>query len=60
MKLVYMLIVMTSFNHTLSSIPYQTMDDCLAMARQINLPYLATCTPKIVSDKTETYKKSVK
>jgi hypothetical protein len=59
MKLAYMLVVMTSFNHTLSSVPYSTMDDCLTMMRQIYLPYLASCTPKLVDEKTKTFKKSV-
>ena len=59
MKLAYVLIVMTSFNHTLSNVPYKTMDDCLVMMRQIHLPYLATCTPKLVDKNTKTYTKSV-
>tara|TARA_R100001015_G_C4477347_1_gene58974 strand:+ start:319 stop:447 length:129 start_codon:yes stop_codon:yes gene_type:complete len=35
------------------------MDDCLVMMRQIHLPYLATCTPKLVDKNTKTYTKSV-
>ncbi len=55
MKIVYMLVVLTSFNHTLSAVPYAKMDDCREMARAVALPYLASCIPKLVSKDTQTF-----
>ena len=55
MKLVYMLVVVTSFNHTLSTVPYAKMNDCREIARLIALPYIASCIPKLVSKETKTF-----
>ena len=55
MKLVFMLVVLSSFNHTLSEVPYRTMDDCRTMARLVNLPYLASCMPRLVDPNTKTF-----
>ena len=55
MKLVFVLVVMTSFNHTLSETVYSKMSDCLAMQRKIQLPYLASCLPRTVEKSTQAF-----
>ena len=60
MKLVFKLVVLSSFNHTLSEVPYKTMEDCREMARLVNLPYIATCIPKLVDKLTKTFEATVK
>jgi len=55
MKLVFVLVVMTSFNHTLSETIYAKMSDCLDMQRKIQLPYLASCLPRTVLKSTQAF-----
>jgi len=55
-----MLVVLSSFNHTLSEVPYKTMKDCREMARLVNLPYIATCIPKLVDKLTKTFEATVR
>ena len=55
MKLVFMLTVVTSFNHTLSEIPYQKLDTCREVARAVMLPYLASCIPRLVPMDTKVF-----
>ncbi len=50
-----MLVVLSSFNHTLSEVPYRTMEDCRIMARLVNLPYIASCMPKLVDSTIKTF-----
>ena len=55
MKLVWMLVVMTAHNFTISEVPYENSDKCLDARVKINLPYLATCFPKLVSNNTQVF-----
>ena len=55
MKVVFVLIVMSSQNYTLSPTIYTKMDDCLKMQRKIQLPFLASCLPKTVPQNTKAF-----